>query len=34
MRVFAYFPNGLWYFVARPHRGAEGDAVGGVEEHS
>jgi hypothetical protein len=33
MRLFACFPNGLWYFAARPHRGADGDAVGGVEEH-
>jgi predicted TIM-barrel fold metal-dependent hydrolase len=27
--VFVYFPNGPWYFAARPLRGSEGDAVGG-----
>jgi len=27
--VFVYFPNGPWYFAARPHHGSEGDAVGG-----
>jgi hypothetical protein len=27
--VFVYFPNGPWYFAAQPHRGSEGDALGG-----